>query len=846
MSKRLLTTLGIAAAAVSTSVVSTTAHADETNQTEQATAENSAVQNQSKTLNVTTQNKQNTNNDDPQAQAGSLQIYGFDESGPRTVHANDDGSVTDYTGLGKPIKYTWNPQTKKYDTINLDQLASSNDVIQSLERQGMISLEQDQTIQDYLKTHKIELHFYDNRGAEIHSVDPNKLDHGLGNSEIYMTANVIDMKNTSDNSNFTVPSTVHEIQDKFNQSALKTTNNKTPIDQTYHFNNSDFVKEQIDSANKDYWTTISNAGMSTLTPDQVFKQLINSDSGMGQFASGPYIYGSNWSINDSKADLEKLMNLGKIRLVIQNTQKFATAGAISTQSEDTFWLDPKILSDESLLSSFIDPETNSVSDQMIQTIKLLLQMMTTTDKNWTITLTDVEKLPIDQFKYSYQLTNDDGSVTYTDQFISSPSPADAINPVNSVMQSILTNGDTHGMSFLKSQSNDDQSLNELIDDYFNQAKNQSLHTNAPIQFVIIHEQGTNEVAGIAAAISAVSGQNDQYTQDSSIHLLYQPMQNTTNYTGSLQPIYWYTAGGSGGTSSGFMYLPIENTPSIQHAQINYIDDVTGKKIDHRSASGNLDSKINVNYDQTLQKLLDQGYSLVSTDFDNPVYQLDDAKNKFTVHLNHQQKKVQQTKTVSQIINYEYDDGTKAADPVIQNVSFIQTGIQDMVTKQVVWDQNDQQKMFDQVNSPNINDYTPDKLQVNAVSVDPQSDDLFETVVYHKSTPAKPEQPNNPTEPAQPEKPSQSVTPDQPSTPTNPSKPAKPNTPAQLKKETPQTPEKSTPTTPAKKQQSSVQQKQTKKQSLPQTGNEQSTAASTLGLLGLTAGFGLGFKKRKRS
>lgn len=113
MSKRLLTTLSIAAAAISTSAMTSTAHADETNQTEQATTENSAAQNQSKTLNVVTQNKQNTNESDPQAQAGSLQIYGFDESGPRTVHTNADGSVADYTGLGKPIKYTWNPQTKK-------------------------------------------------------------------------------------------------------------------------------------------------------------------------------------------------------------------------------------------------------------------------------------------------------------------------------------------------------------------------------------------------------------------------------------------------------------------------------------------------------------------------------------------------------------------------------------------------------------------------------------------------------------------------------------------------------------------------------------------------------------
>lgn len=838
MSKRLLTTLGIAAATISTSALASTAHADETSQTTQSTTEatNNSSQSQSASLNVTTQNKQNTNESDPQAQAGSLQIYGFDESGPRTVHTNADGSQADYTGLSKSIKYTWNSQTKKYNVINLDQLASSDDVIQSLKRQGILNLDNGQTLTDYLKTHKIILHFYDNHGTEIHTLDPNNFNQGHGNSEIYMTTNIVNTIDGSSDANFNVPSTVHEIQNKFNQSTPKTTNNKIPIDQTYHFSNSDFSKEQIDNGDKDYWTTISYSGMTTLTPDQVFKQLVSNDSGAGtgQFASGPYIYGPNWSINDSKADLEKLMNLGKVRLVIQNAQKFATAGAISTQGTDSFWIDPKILSDGSLFSSCInDSLTGLVPEQNVQIIKLLLQMMVSTDKNWTVTLTDVETLPHDQFKYSYQLTNDNKSVTYTGQFISSPSPADTINPLNSVMQSILTNNsDQRGVSFLESQNNGSQSLDELINDYFNQAKNQSLHTNAPIQLALIHEQGTNKIAGVAVTISSTNRQDNPYTQNSSIRLLYQPMQNAVNYTGSLQPIYWYTAGGSGGTSSGFMYLPIENAPSIQHAQISYVDDVTNKTIDHGSASGNLDSKIDVNYDQTLQQLLDQGYSLVSTNFNNPVYQLDDAKNQFAVHLNHQQKKVQRIKIVSQIINYEYDNGTKAADPVIRDISFIQTGVQDMVTKQVTWDQNDQQKTFDQVNSPNIDNYTPDKLKVDAVNVNLQSNDLFETVVYHKSAPTKPEQPDKPVEPEQP------VISKQPAVSTNTSKSTEPNQPNQ--------PENVSNTEWSTAKQSVVHQTQTKKKSLPQTGNEQTTTVSALGLLGLTAGLGFGFKKRKHS
>lgn len=87
------------------------------------------------------------------------------------------------------------------------------------------------------------------------------------------------------------------------------------------------------------------------------------------------------------------MNLGKIRLVIQNTQKFATAGAISTQSEDIFWLDPKILNDPIALAIMINGNRDLITtDQYTTAIKLLMEMMTASDKNWTITLTDVEKL----------------------------------------------------------------------------------------------------------------------------------------------------------------------------------------------------------------------------------------------------------------------------------------------------------------------------------------------------------------------------------------------------------------------------------------------------------------------
>lgn len=154
------------------------------------------------------------------------------------------------------------------------------------------------------------------------------------------------------------------------------------------------------------------------------------------------------------------------------------------------------------------------------------------------------------------------------------------------------------------------------------------------------------------------------------------------------------------------------------------------------------------------------------------------------------------------------------------------------TKQVTWDQNDQQKMFDHVESPNINDYTPDKSQVNAVSVNPSSDDLFETVVYHKSAPTEPKKPIAPEQPAKSNK------------PVEPSKSNQPET------KTRQTPKQVSPKAPTKQQetkrQSPVQQKKTKKQALPQTGNEQSAAVSALGLLGLTTGLSLGLKKRKRS
>ena len=168
----------------------------------------------------------------------------------------------------------------------------------------------------------------------------------------------------------------------------------------------------------------------------------------------------------------------------------------------------------------------------------------------------------------------------------------------------------------------------------------------------------------------------------------------------------------------------------QEAGIKYIDDATGKVLTIDNITGQYDLPIvfSHNVDDEVKGFENQGYNLVSNNFDNQKYNADNSKNQFEVHFSHQTQNVKRDDTVSQTIHYVYEDGTKAEDDNAQTLNFEQHGVQDMVTHDIIWTPSDSQS-FTAVTTPTITGYTPDVDQVDGHNVNFGDKDNVITVTY---------------------------------------------------------------------------------------------------------------------
>ena len=194
----------------------------------------------------------------------------------------------------------------------------------------------------------------------------------------------------------------------------------------------------------------------------------------------------------------------------------------------------------------------------------------------------------------------------------------------------------------------------------------------------------------------------------------------------------------------------------QTAQIQYIDDVTGKIIGSDTVNGKIDHIIswNLNPEATLKMFENNGYKLVSSDYEfgkDYYYSAEDAKNSFKVHLTRDLIIIDPkdpdspvygsedyNKEVTQEIKYVYANGNAAAESNKQTIKFTAYGVVDKTTgKYVVLDENGKvilgddgepiegklawtaevaDPKFTEVSSPIITGYTPDKASVAGTKV----------------------------------------------------------------------------------------------------------------------------------
>ena len=198
--------------------------------------------------------------------------------------------------------------------------------------------------------------------------------------------------------------------------------------------------------------------------------------------------------------------------------------------------------------------------------------------------------------------------------------------------------------------------------------------------------------------------------------------------------------------------------NAQTAKITYIDDTTETKLDSKDASGKFGQTITfvttpadeiANYEK-------QGYVYVSNNFDNQTYQADNKSNSFEVHLKHgtvtvTTKNPQKPDTpinnqypqgpkypkdinntnhnVKRTIDYKYSDGKTAQPTVTDSLHFERTVVIDKVTGEVSSDTWTPSQDFNDIQTPAIQGYNPNKKVVSDKNIDHDHDDIIEHVVY---------------------------------------------------------------------------------------------------------------------
>lgn len=127
-----------------------------------------------------------------------------------------------------------------------------------------------------------------------------------------------------------------------------------------------------------------------------------------------------------------------------------------------------------------------------------------------------------------------------------------------------------------------------------------------------------------------------------------------------------------------------------------------------------------------------GYKLVSNNFNNQTFKADNDENQFEVHFTHNTENVQRTYKVQRVINYlDKDTNTPVSQPITQTLTFIQTGVKDLVTGQVDWN-NIPTQTFDEVVSPLIEGYNePSQKVIETEEVNFDSDNITINVYYTK-------------------------------------------------------------------------------------------------------------------
>ncbi|WP_174721074.1 mucin-binding protein [Streptococcus periodonticum] len=180
--------------------------------------------------------------------------------------------------------------------------------------------------------------------------------------------------------------------------------------------------------------------------------------------------------------------------------------------------------------------------------------------------------------------------------------------------------------------------------------------------------------------------------------------------------------------------------TIQTQKVTYtvLDEITGQTLENQVELTTGDSGValpaaaKTKYDTIVAGYLAQGYEVASKDELPAQFDTDSSVDQnVVIRLKHKVSTSTETKTVTQTINYVYeDDNTPAAPEKKTTLTFSREVKTDEVTKDVtpgVWAPST--GTFPEVVSPTVDGYTPDKAKVDAENVTADQADIKVTVKY---------------------------------------------------------------------------------------------------------------------
>ena len=180
----------------------------------------------------------------------------------------------------------------------------------------------------------------------------------------------------------------------------------------------------------------------------------------------------------------------------------------------------------------------------------------------------------------------------------------------------------------------------------------------------------------------------------------------------------------------------------QTITVTYQDDTTGTVLSHEDLTGELGTTSDYQTAATLQDYQQQGYEVVSDGYPAGGATFTDTPQTFVVHLKHGLTTVNNSKTVTQWIHYQYADGTPAATSYTAWVTFVRQGQRDQVTGQTQWADchpTSPTAALPARTSPVLAGYTADQLTVPGLTLTPEGQDVTTVVTYtaNGTTPVDP-------------------------------------------------------------------------------------------------------------